>query len=190
MESSELSSLVEDARLFLLTHKTVIESAPLQTYNSAIIFSPKKSLTRRLFLESRDARHSIINWIKLISGEDTWSSSVKARRHKLESHCNMIWQVAFSASSNLLASASWDGTARLWNPGTGECKHTLGSHTTDRDSFHPRLVMSVDGSIVAGTNPEDSTYFPPTIDSELLRCLGTEGGLQVAPSLEHCSCGI
>jgi hypothetical protein len=44
-----LAELLRDARRFILSHKRPIEIAPLQTYASALVFSPEHSLIRELF---------------------------------------------------------------------------------------------------------------------------------------------
>lgn len=41
--------LVLDARRFILSHKWMIENAPLQVYASALVFSPARTLVRELF---------------------------------------------------------------------------------------------------------------------------------------------
>ncbi|KAF1934479.1 hypothetical protein EJ02DRAFT_214240, partial [Clathrospora elynae] len=49
LDQDELIQLVQDARRFVMYHKGAIESYPLQTYASALLFSPRGSLIRRLF---------------------------------------------------------------------------------------------------------------------------------------------
>jgi hypothetical protein len=44
-------------------------------------------------------------------------------------HTAGVNAVALSADGRLLASASWDGTVRVWAPQTGECLHVLEGHT-------------------------------------------------------------
>ena len=46
---SPLLALMKDMRRFALLNKDVVESFPLQTYVSALIFSPVGSETRKLF---------------------------------------------------------------------------------------------------------------------------------------------
>jgi WD40 repeat protein len=47
------------------------------------------------------------------------------RIHSLQDHTDWITSVAFDADSCTLASASEDGTIKLWDIHTGECLRTL-----------------------------------------------------------------
>jgi len=47
----------------------------------------------------------------------------------LEGHTGEVWSVAFASHGAILASASGDGTVRIWNPTTGECQCVLEGHT-------------------------------------------------------------
>src|SRR5205085_6815472 len=46
----------------------------------------------------------------------------------LKGHIYTIYDLAFSADGERLASASHDGTVRIWNVGTGETLHVLKGH--------------------------------------------------------------
>ncbi|KAJ9426032.1 hypothetical protein QL093DRAFT_2006073, partial [Fusarium oxysporum] len=46
---SHLFDLTRDARRFILSHGWAIRNAPLQVYASALIFSPRRSITRKIF---------------------------------------------------------------------------------------------------------------------------------------------
>ena len=133
-EHPELYSLVDDARLFLLSYKSVIEKAPLQAYHSAIVFSPARSVIRKLFLESSDSADSVSTQVKILPKVEDWNLSVQSCKQKLEGHTGWVGTVAFS-KDGLLASGSADHTMRIWDPATGECKQTLTGHSLEPENW-------------------------------------------------------
>jgi WD40 repeat protein len=63
----------------------------------------------------------------------------------LTGHAGWVRGVAFSPDGALLATASTDKTARLWDPGTGECVRTLTGHATGLRG----VAFSPDGALLA-----------------------------------------
>ncbi|KAJ5559388.1 hypothetical protein N7513_001787 [Penicillium frequentans] len=143
-ESEELFNQARDASRFIRYHRTAIESSPLQVYSSPVIFSPLRSLTRISFQDQRP------DWVlnDPVEGEN-WSPCLQI----LEGHSDNVNSIAWSPDGSRLASASYDDTARIWDPATGQCISTLEGHSS--------LVMSIawspDGSRLASASYDDTT---------------------------------
>jgi WD40 repeat protein len=101
-------------------HRGAIESYPLQVYASALLFSPTKSLIRRLFQHEEPKGITIKP-----SMSDEWSACLQT----LEGHSGEVNSVAFSHDSARLASASGDHTAKIWDASSGACLQTLEGHS-------------------------------------------------------------
>ncbi|KAM6514247.1 hypothetical protein FALCPG4_015403 [Fusarium falciforme] len=132
MEARELTELLRDARRFILTHKLGIETAPLQIYASALIFSPTRSLVRKLFKGEEPS------WIMLQPRmESYWNACLQT----LEGHDGAVNSVVFSADDQRLASGSRDGMIRVWDAATGVCLQTIKSD----GGWVYSVVFSADG---------------------------------------------
>ena len=70
----------------------------------------------------------------------------------LTGHTLAAWGVAFSPDGRLLATASSDETARVWDPATGGCLRTLTGHTLPVHA----VAFSPDGRLLA-TASDDKT---------------------------------
>jgi eukaryotic-like serine/threonine-protein kinase len=66
----------------------------------------------------------------------------------LTGHTEGVLGVAFSPYGTLLATSSWDGTARLWDVTTGQTICTLTGHTEDVQA----VAFSPDGTLLATTS--------------------------------------
>ena len=65
-------------------------------------------------------------------------------------HADEVFGVAFSPDGQSLATCSKDGTVRIWNAATGDCRHVLSNHTDEVTC----LAFSPDGTVLA-TGSED-----------------------------------
>ena len=119
-------------------HKWAIELNPLQTYASALIFSPACSLIRNLFKKEEPT------WITIKpSIGANWSACLQT----LEEHTASVHSVAFSHDSAWLASASDDKTV-IWGTSSGECLQTLeGSKIVTFSNNFSQLASASDSTV-------------------------------------------
>jgi WD40 repeat protein len=120
-DEDRLAQLVQDAWRFIMYHKGAIEGYPLQTYASALLFSPTGSLIRQLFQHKEPEAISIRPALS-----NRWSACLQT----LEGRSDYVNSVAFSHDSMRLASASHDRTVRIWDASSGACLQTLEGHSS------------------------------------------------------------
>ena len=134
--SARLSSFVKDAERFILEFRPVLETAPLQVYISALVFSPRISIIKRLF------SYELPSWIeKLPSVEEAWPASLQT----LESDAHLVTEVLFSSEGKLLVSSyKSDPAFKIWDISAGALRGALQIY---RDGDVP--LLSETGTVTA-----------------------------------------
>lgn len=126
--------LLSDARRFVPKNRQMADSAPLQLYSSGLMFAPRRSNIRKMFI------HELSGYSLLPNVGETWGEELLNIDILSE-----VQAVALSPVGQLLASASDDATIKLWDPTTGGEKRELQGHSDSVES----IAFSHDGQLLA-----------------------------------------
>ncbi|AFY95774.1 WD40 repeat domain-containing protein [Chamaesiphon minutus] len=120
---------------------------------------------RQLAIGCDDCQIRIYNLPGLLA--DPTATNVDRHCHQLlPRHSNWVFSVAYSPDESRLASASADGTVRIWDLATGECLQTL-----PHEHWAIRTLFAPDGRylVVSGMSP--TIYVWDTISGEPIATL-------------------
>ena len=85
----------------------------------------------------------------------------------LKGHTSWVLGVAFSPDGQRLASASWDGTAKVWNMATGQVSLTLKEHTNGATS----VAFNADGQRLASSSRDGTVKVYDAVTGQVLLTL-------------------
>ncbi|PTB62058.1 hypothetical protein BBK36DRAFT_1186315 [Trichoderma citrinoviride] len=138
------SLLLRDVRRIILSNRAIIDISPLQIYYSAIVFAPEHSIVRTRF------QSELPPWLTISPpAASRWDACLQT----LEGHGTFVSSVAFSHDSKMLASASWGGTAKIWDVASGICISTLREAISKPQFSH--VAFSHDSKFLASTTPNN-----------------------------------
>ncbi|KAL2809542.1 WD40-repeat-containing domain protein [Aspergillus granulosus] len=135
---TEISEFLRDARRFVLKIRQIAETAPLQLYSSALMFSPTNSINRTL------SENELSIWSQLPRVEKSWNAEIQT----LEGHTDFVQSLCVSPDGQQLASGSEDGTIKLWSSATGQLQQTISGHSSGVGS----VCFLDDGRLVSGSS--------------------------------------
>ena len=119
LKPSPLVALVKDIQQFTSLNKSLIKAFPLQTYISALIFSPIPSITHQIFKDSEP------EWLIFkLTVKEEWGSY----KQTLEGHSKFATSVAFSHDGQKIVSGFCERTVQVWDAATESLQQTLEDH--------------------------------------------------------------
>ena len=134
-----------------------------------------------------DPERSILLALQAISTtysvDKTWTSEAENALHRsvlashvlltVQAHNAQVWSVAFSPDGTRLATASQDGTAKIWDAATGKPLLTLQvfSSTTGLKGGANSVVFSPDGKLLATASDDKQVRLWDPVTGQLMRTL-------------------
>lgn len=183
-----MRALVEDARRFILSNRSIIERAPLQIYASALVFSPKQSFVRKSY------SGQLPTWlIRNPTVEDRWGSCVQ--NLEATSRISHKAMISFSYDGKYIAAILTSGDIEVWSTATGALHSTIQQYDRKYVAIKflsNRILASMDSDGTVRWFDQVSCVLcrmvePPTHNS----CLPTESEeLEITPHKQNAQLSI
>ncbi|KAG6146377.1 hypothetical protein E4U28_000668 [Claviceps purpurea] len=106
--SVPLHKYLEDAERFLMAHQSTIKAAALQTYGTALLFSPRDSHVRRFGWDER---------LGFVRGMVTTIQTGDANTRTLDGHYGSVTALAFSEDGHFFCTGT-EGSVTIWETKT------------------------------------------------------------------------
>lgn len=139
-EATQLNEFAQDASQFIRHNREAISESPLQTYVSALFFSPHQSIIWQLFQNEKPP------WLIL-------EPALRIQWPESDCHRRTIVNMNFSPTGRHLAAYSYDGTANIWDAVTGEWMNSLPCNC-----WNDSTIFSPNGTKLASILPERTIY--------------------------------
>ena len=156
---------LRDAERFIFRNRQIAEKAPLQIYNSGLVFAPEESIIKKKF-KSSELPGGISTMAEPLKVQKTWGPELET----LERHRGTVSSVAISPNNKLLASASGpfynhfeamkhpeisSFKINIWDLNTGTLQRTLEAHKSQVES----MAFSRDSQLLASASPDRTVKF-------------------------------
>lgn len=180
-------SFLREGERFAVNNQFIADKAPLQLYNSALIFAPKNSILRDLY------RHEFPQWLKLLPEVNKlWEAgSRRLEGHKGEDDLELS-HIAFSHDSQMIASCgSRRGilndihavrhTIWVWHATTGVVQHTLSLQFDRTHGNVSSIAFAPDNQLLACRFEEGDVIVYDLIQRTVINTLLSPGLLRAMP---------
>ena len=112
---TKASSFLHDAKRFILSYRSIVDSSPLQLYSSALIFAPEESIIRNTF------QNYIPGWI--------------SQQPKVDLDWNAVLQTLEGHSATDMTQLLWPSSVCWREPVVASQTLTVLSYDADASSF-------------------------------------------------------